>query len=149
MSLAKVAFEINAVLDEMQAVPSHQRPRVFISYARPDLSYVQELAAWLERQGYLPWWDWQIEAGGIFEDRIEQEISQVCAVIVLWSDQSIRSDWVKWEAQQGLKRSKLIPIAVPTLDLRDIRPPFNGLNTLTLGDGGRLLDALARLQPAM
>lgn len=149
MSLAKVAFEINAVLDEMQSVPSHQRPRVFISYARSDLSFVQELAAWLERQGYLPWWDWQIEAGVAFEDRIEQEIAQVCAVIALWSDQSIRSDWVKWEAQQGLKRNKLIPVAVPGLDLRDIRPPFNGLNTLMLGDGPRLLEALARLQHAL
>jgi len=146
MSLARAAAEINEVMDEMQQASEPAPPRVFISYTRADLPVAERLAAWLQTNGYDAWWDCHIEAGAAFDERIERAIDEAFAVIALWSDRSVRSDWVKWEALQAAKRGKLVPVALDDLDLADIRPPFNGLSTLRLSDETRLLDELRRLR---
>ena len=148
MSLARVAVEINEVMDEMQQASALPPPRVFISYAREDLAIARQLAAWLEANGFAVWWDCHIEAGAAFDERIERAIDEAFAVIAVWSDRSVRSDWVKWEALQASKRGKLIPVAVDVLDLADIRPPFNGLSTLRLSDEVRIIEELRRLHAA-
>ena len=145
MSLARVAVEINEVMDEMQQASVPVPPRVFISYTRADLSIAERIAAWLQANGYTAWWDCHIEAGAAFDERIERAIDEAFAVIAIWSDRSVRSDWVKWEALRASKRGKLIPVALDDLDLADIRPPFNGLSTLRLSEDARLLEELRRL----
>ncbi len=138
MSLAKAAKSMNNAMEKLQTGRS-----VFISYARPDRSLVEQLTNFLRSHGYVAWWDDQIKVGDYVDDRIIEALDAAIAVVVLWSDHSVRSRWVKWEANQGLKQSKLVPLAVPGLDLRDIRPPFSDLNTLRLGDETQLLRALS------
>lgn len=144
MSLAKAALEINGVWDELQADQRDTRPTVFISYARPDQALVEGLVILLGLYGYRAWWDSHIACGAVFADRIERELTASVAVLVIWSEHSVKSDWVAWEANQAAKQGKLVPVAAAGFDLRDIRPPFNGLNTLRIGDEGHIIDEVRR-----
>ncbi len=158
MSLANAARCMNLALDDLRGEPQgdlqpgREMPadtagaaRVFISYAHADLRIVRRFAAVVAAAGYDVWWDARIEAGDAFEAKIVEAMAAAVAVVVLWSDRSITSSWVKWEANQALKQKKLIPLAAPGLDLRDIRPPFSDLNTLALADTVKILETLQAL----
>jgi hypothetical protein len=132
---------MNDALHELQAGIVSLRS-VFISYDRDDRALAERLRDLLAAHGYLPWWDDHIEAGDFFEDRIVEALDTSKAAIVLWTDHSVTSRWVRWEATQALKRGKLVPLAAHGLDLRDIRPPFNDLSTLAFADEAGLLKAL-------
>ena len=142
MSLAKATQGMNDAWHELRAGMASLHS-VFISYDRDDRALAERLRDLLAARGYLPWWDDHIEAGDFFEDRIVEALDTSKAAVVLWTDHSVTSRWVRWEATQALKRGKLVPLAAPGFDLRDIRPPFNDLNTLTFRDEAGLLKALA------
>lgn len=147
MSLAKASRSMNTAIDEMRLASNFTTPRVFISYARPDRERVEALTARLKSQGYQVWWDDEIVPGEFFDERISDAIDEAHAVVVLWSKNSYKSRWVRWEATQGLKSGKLVPVVTDDLDLRDIRPPFNDLDTLVSNDEAGLLGALRRIKP--
>ncbi|NNE37244.1 MAG: toll/interleukin-1 receptor domain-containing protein, partial [Gammaproteobacteria bacterium] len=67
---------------------------LFISYARKDREVVQSLVALLEGFGFSVWWDHHIAGGHAFAGKIEQELNAATAVIVVWSETSVQSDWV-------------------------------------------------------
>ena len=85
---------------------------IFISYARPDRPRVEKLAAALEAEGYSVWWDRHIEGGAAFARAIEDELDNAHVVIVAWSKESVKSDWVKDEAGAARDAEKLIPISI-------------------------------------
>ena len=92
---------------------------VFISYAREDKDKARMLANALEDQGWSVWWDPQIPAGREFDDVIEEALDAAKCVVVLWSNRSIVSRWVKTEAGEGLDRDILVPVLI-----EDIKPPL-------------------------
>lgn len=118
---------------------------VFLSYAHRDRSHIEALAERLGAAGYPVWWDDRIDAGERLDDEIKRALHAARAVVVLWSAHAVASPWVQWEAAQAAKHGKLIPMAVPGLDLRDIPPPYNTLNTLWLSERDRLMAALTAL----
>jgi acyl carrier protein len=83
---------------------------VFISYARSDREKARLLAETLQQEGLSIWWDPQIPPGQTFDAVIEEAIDTAQCVIVLWSKNSVRSDWVKTEAAEGKRRNILIPV---------------------------------------
>jgi len=83
---------------------------IFLSYARADRPRAQHLAQALERTGWSVWWDREIPPGRSFDEVIEEALSLARCVIVLWSDASIRSEWVKTEASEAAQRRILVPI---------------------------------------
>ncbi|MEO8548303.1 MAG: TIR domain-containing protein [Sphingomicrobium sp.] len=95
------------------------QPTVFLSYAHDDRVRAQRLAAALAARGYTVWWDGLIEGGAQFAKSIREALEAADAVIVLWSKQSIESDWVCDEAAQGRERHRLVP-----LSLDGSRPPL-------------------------
>lgn len=80
---------------------------VFISYAREDQPHAERVARGLEAMGLTVFWDNEIPPGQTWADYIEGKLNQCAAAIVLWSDHSTKSQWVREEARMG--RSKLIP----------------------------------------
>ncbi len=92
---------------------------IFISYARADREVVQRLSAALENAGYAVWWDRMISGGQTFAARIEEELNKSKAVLVVWSEASVQSEWVRDEASVGRDAGKLIPV---TLD--GVTPPL-------------------------
>lgn len=97
---------------------------VFISYAREDRQTAQALAKLIEAQGLDVWWDRELVPGEAYADIIEGELDQAMAVIVLWSQHSRNSYWVRDEAAVGRDRNRLVPIQLdeklPPLGFRQI-----------------------------
>jgi len=83
---------------------------VFISYARSDREKARLFAETLQQEGLSIWWDPEIPPGQTFDAVIEDAIDRAQCVIVLWSKNSVRSDWVKTEAAEGKRRNILIPV---------------------------------------
>ncbi len=85
---------------------------IFLSYKREDRQRARIIAEALEQHGYSVWWDRKITPGKTFDQVIEEKLNAAKCVIVLWSHQSVLSDWVKEEANEGLQRRILVPILI-------------------------------------
>jgi TolB-like protein len=101
------------------------QPTIFLSYAHGDHAQAQRLAAALGRAGYIVWWDALIEGGTRYAKTIDEALEKSDAVLVLWSNTSIDSDWVRDEAAQGRDRHRLVPLSLdgtqPPLGFRQIQ----------------------------
>lgn len=102
---------------------------IFISYKREDENTARILAASLHVVGWSVWWDPQLRAGEHYDEIIERELGNAKCIIVLWSQRSIGSQYVKDEATYALNHRKLIPVTI-----EDVSLPFRfkGLHTLSL-----------------
>lgn len=90
---------------------------VFISYASEDIERARKLARALEAGGRSVWWDRKIIAGQSFDQVIEHELETAKCVVVLWSKDSIFSDWVKSEAAAAAERGVLVPALIDNVKL--------------------------------
>ena len=88
------------------------RPSVFLSYSRADQQQARILARALEEAGLQVWWDTLIEGGAAFARTIEAALAASDAVVVLWSRNSVASDWVLDEAARGRDLKKLVPLSI-------------------------------------
>jgi uncharacterized membrane protein YhaH (DUF805 family) len=84
-------------------------PDVFISYAREDRGRAEQISRGLAMLGLDAFWDTDIPPGQTWADYIEAKLAQCKAVVVLWSEHSTKSQWVREEARLGRDKAKLIP----------------------------------------
>lgn len=115
----------------MEAVDDTSHYDVFLSYARENRDLVQELVRVLKGRGLSVWWDRAIRAGRDFEQDIDLALANSKCVLVLWSEHSVASTWVRSEARDAHERDILVPVLV-----EDARIPlqFRALNTIALMD---------------
>lgn len=90
--------------------PASSMSDIFISYAHEDREWVRRLAARLEALGWSVWWDPVIPTGRSFRQVIDEALREARSVVVVWSAESIQSDWVIEEAQDGKDRGVLFPV---------------------------------------
>ena len=90
---------------------------VFVSYARDDRDRVEPLVRLLEARGWQVWWDREILPGSRFEQIIDEAIVNARCVIVVWTANSVKSDWVNAEAGDGLERGILVPVMFESVRL--------------------------------
>ena len=90
---------------------------IFISYSSKDRPWVDTFAKVLESQGWSVWWDRQIPTGGSFNAVIRQELRAATCAIVVWSEQSVDSEWVQAEADEARKQEKYLPIRIDESDI--------------------------------
>ena len=83
---------------------------IFISYASEDREWVRGLASALEGQDWSVWWDRRIPTGRSFDEVIEEALGEAKAIVVVWTEISIKRQWVKNEAREGLHRNVLYPV---------------------------------------
>lgn len=105
---------------------------IFIAYQHEDRSVAKRLATCLVHRGYNVWWDAQILSGQQFEDVIQQMLSESRAAVILWSRRSVRSDWVRAEAEAARVQGKAIPAVIDDLDLADLPLLFGAMHTADL-----------------
>ena len=86
---------------------------LFISYCRHDSDAANALADTLSKAGLSVWLDRKgIQEGAAFDTQIEEAIAQTRVVIVIWSEHSVKSHWVRVEAAYALGKRKLLPISI-------------------------------------
>ena len=90
---------------------------VFISYANEDREQAHKLAIALDARGWSVWWDRKIVAGQTFDQVIERELETAKSVVVLWSKESVSSEWVKNEAAAAAERGVLVPALIENVRL--------------------------------
>lgn len=85
---------------------------VFLSYSRGDEPRVRLLASALERAGHIVWWDKHIPGGDEYANAIEKALETADAVVVAWSEASVKSAWVRDEAAAGRDSGRLVPVTL-------------------------------------
>src|SRR5262249_39470970 len=63
-------------------------------------------------RGHVVWWDRLIGAGALWSEEISRALSQARAVVVLWSNASVTSAYVRAEARTAADRQTLIPAMI-------------------------------------
>lgn len=117
---------------------------IFISYSKQDFSVAQALAKDLESFGADVWWDTQLYAGRNFHDEIVKQLDAANAVIVIWSEPAVASEWVRAEATRASRQKKLVPTSLPDFDLANLPLPFDQLHCDVVTDRARILRAVAQ-----
>jgi adenylate cyclase len=104
---------------------------VFISYARPDELSARQVADALRAQGYHVWRDDELPAHRAYADVIQERLSSAGAVVVLWSADAAKSQWVRAEADTARSGGTLIQAVIDGT----IPPlPFNQIQCADLKD---------------
>lgn len=92
---------------------------VFVSYTASDRDRVAPLVEALQTAGLSVWWDRGIDVGSTFDREIERELDGARCVVVVWSNASVDSEWVRNEAFEAQSRNALVPILID-----DVKPPL-------------------------
>ena len=85
---------------------------IFISYASPDRERARTVAERLSERGHSVWWDRTIPPGRVFDEVIQEALHAARCVVVLWSAESVKSNWVKTEASEAVGQNKLVPALI-------------------------------------
>ena len=83
-------------------------PDVFISYARTDEVRAERIAQALRTTGYQVWRDDELPAHRAYADVIEERLKSAQAVVVLWSAEAAKSEWVRAEADAARGAKTLV-----------------------------------------
>src|SRR5580658_2197136 len=102
---------------------------VFISYARETEGAAQRIAEALQGLGYGVWRDDEIPAHRSFGEVLEERLAAAKVVLVLWSAEAARSDWVRSEASRARAMGKLVQL---TLDKSPLPMPFDQIQCANL-----------------
>ncbi len=93
---------------------------IFLSYASEDRERVKPLAEALMREGLSLFWDRIIPVGKTWNRVLEEELEAARSLLVVWSQNSIKSKWVREEADEGLRKE--LPVFPVLLDA--VMPPL-------------------------
>lgn len=105
---------------------------IFLSYSSQDRDRVRPLYDALKQQGWTVFWDHAtIQTGAKWQEIITEELNACGCVMVVWTQNSLKSDYVLDEARHAKSREVLLP-----LSLDDTKPPlgFGGVQTLDITD---------------
>ncbi len=104
---------------------------VFISYARSTEEQAALVEQALKAAGYAVWRDSDLPAHRGYAEVIEERLKAAKAVIVLWSSEAAKSQWVRAEADAGREVGTLIQAS---LDGTAPPMPFNQIQCADLSD---------------
>ena len=85
---------------------------IFISYARPNEPLARKAAEALRAAGYAVWRDDELPAHRAYSDVIEERIRSAKAVLVLWSNEAVKSQWVRAEADAARELGTLVQVSI-------------------------------------
>jgi hypothetical protein len=113
---------------------------IFISYSRTDSKFVEALIMVLVGYGWSVWTDKSaIAEGRPYDEQTEHAIGEATVTLVVWSESSVKSRWVRAEAAYALQRNKLVPVIA-----EDVDPPlqFLHIHAINLVDWDKANDDL-------
>ncbi len=102
---------------------------VFISYARSTAKQAQQVADVLRSLGYGVWRDDELPAHRDYSEVIEERLRAAKAVVVVWSADAVKSQWVRAEADLARESGTLVQL---TMDGASLPMPFNRIQCADL-----------------
>ena len=95
--------------DDCSSTDHKKRPsHAFISYSSRDSDYAHNLKEDMKQRGFEVWMDDKIETGDRWVDKIVSAIQQSSAVVVVMTEDSEKSEWVKKEILLAKRYNKPI-----------------------------------------
>ncbi|MDE2410507.1 MAG: TIR domain-containing protein [Sphingomonadales bacterium] len=85
-------------------------PEIFVSYNRQDQEHVRLFAEGLKAEGFDVWWDVTLRTGDAWDAVTEKALNDAEAVVVMWSQHSVNSRWVRSEAAVAQRNGTLVPV---------------------------------------
>ena len=111
---------------------------IFISYARSTADQAQAIAEALRGLGYDVWRDDELPAHRSYAQVIEERLQAAKVVVVVWSAEAVRSEWVQSEADTARTDRKLVQL---TIDGSRLPRPFDRIQCADMtGWSGDLAD---------
>ena len=92
---------------------------IFLSYATEDRERVRPLVERLEEHGWSVWWDRRIPIGKTWPQILEEALEGCRAMVVVWTELSVKSKWVRIETGEGAGMEGLVPTR-----LDDVKVPL-------------------------
>ena len=138
-------------LETYDQVTDFSRPKIYITYSRPDVRIVEDLRVGLDNAGFETFVDMHdIYAGEHWESRLGQLIASSDTILFLMSNKSVTSDSCIWELRHALKNEKrVIPILVETILSPDIPEELKSLNYIFYRDADDKATAFTRILEAL
>ena len=123
---------------------------VFVSYGRTTEAQAQQVAEALRAAGYNVWRDDELPAHRAYSDVIEERLRSAKAVVVLWSAEAARSQWVRAEADIAREAGTLVQVTIdgtiPPLPFNQIQcADLNGWSGDTSSAGWRKVESSVAL----
>lgn len=87
-------------------------PDIFLSYNREDQGTARWFAEAFAAEGFDVWWDVTLRPGEAYDEVTENALRSAKAVVVLWSQKSVVSRWVRAEATLADRNRTLIPVMI-------------------------------------
>lgn len=85
---------------------------IFISYARSTETQAHRIAELLRQAGHVVWRDDELPAHLPYADVIEAQLRSAKAVVVIWSADAVKSQWVRAEADLARAAGTLVQLSV-------------------------------------
>jgi len=104
---------------------------VFVSYARPTERQARQITETLRGLGFAVWRDDELPAHRAYSEVIEERIKTAKAVLVLWSADAAKSQWVRAEADAAREAGTLVQV---TMDGSIPPMPFNQIQCADLSN---------------
>jgi adenylate cyclase len=95
---------------------------VFISYARSTEAQARRIGEALRALGHSVWRDDELPAHRAYAEVIRERLNSAKAVVVVWSAEAARSEWVQSEADRARTDRKLVQL---TIDGAELPMPFD------------------------
>ena len=98
---------------------------IFVSYARSTETQAKQVAEALRGLGYGVWRDDELPAHRAYAEVIEERLRSAKAVVVVWSAEAVKSQWVRAEANVAREAGTLVQLrldsVVPPLPFNEIQ----------------------------
>ena len=91
-------------------------PDIFLSYNREDAERAKQFAEGFAAQGLDVWWDVALRSGEAYDEVTEAALRNAKAVVVLWSQKSVVSRWVRAEATLAERKKTLMPAMIESCE---------------------------------
>ena len=111
---------------------------IFISYARSTAVQAQQIAEAFRAMGYGVWRDDELPAHRSYAEVIEERLNAAKAVVVIWSAEAAKSEWVQSEADRARAGRKLVQL---TLDGSPLPMPFDRIQCADISGWSGDLDS--------
>jgi TIR domain len=118
---------------------------VFISYAKAQRRLAEGLAREMSAASFSVWWDTNLLPNQVFRSEIDKQLDCCKATIVIWTPDSIASEWVLAEADHAHRQGKLINTHSPELAPDRIPKPFGQVHSVVVDNLQGLLAAVSCL----